>query len=182
MWKKNIQRDFKSKSRFWGLSENTSTSKFCPGKTKNKDVPEPVKNAPDVNYQQQDRQRTCLTYSFASALPHIGTCQIGLEVFCMSNKVVEKHDTVFFFREKMQNHKQLLLFKVLNNCNILKNICDDMVSAILCGSDGKMDHCITVWGNLIFDSNFKNMLPLTVESLDLCCSSDASNDMFVQVV
>ena len=97
----------------------------------------------------------------------------------MSNKVVEKHDTVSFFCEKMQNHKQLLLFKVLDNYNILKNKCDDMVNAILCGSDRKMDHCITVWGKWIFYSNYKNALPLTVESLDLCCSSDESNDTFV---
>ena len=100
----------------------------------------------------------------------------------MPNKVVEKHDTVSFFREKMQNHKQPLIFKVLDNYNILKNKCDDMVIVILCRRDGKMDHCITVWGKWIFDSNFKNALPLTVESLDLCCSSDESNDTFVQVV
>ena len=32
---KNIPRDFESKSRFWGLPENTSTSRFRLEKTKN---------------------------------------------------------------------------------------------------------------------------------------------------
>jgi hypothetical protein len=49
-------------------------------------------------------------------------------------------------------------------------------------SDGKEDHCVTLLGKWIFDSNFKRALPLCKEALDWCCSSDEVKDTFEKVV
>jgi hypothetical protein len=49
------------------------------------------------------------------------------------------------------------------------------------GSDGKDDHCVTVYGSWLFDSNFDYALPLTKEALDLCCLGEDTQDTFVSV-
>ena len=65
--------------------------------------------------------------------------------------------------------------------NILEGEDNDLLIVSLKGSDGKDDHCVTLFGKWIFDSNFKNALPLCKDSLDLCCSSDEKKDTFVSV-
>ena len=84
----------------------------------------------------------------------------------------------------LKKHTKPLNFKILkvNDWNILKNEENNLIVVLLQGSDGKEDHCVTILGKWIFDSNLKNAIPLTKESLDLCCSSDDSNDHFVKVV
>jgi hypothetical protein len=47
--------------------------------------------------------------------------------------------------------------------------------------DHKTDHAISIAGNWIFDSNFEYALPLTQDSLDMCCSSDSRKSKFVGV-
>ena len=37
-------------------------------------------------------------------------------------------------------------------------------------SNHKTDHAVSIAGKWVFDSNFEYALPLTRESLDLCCS------------
>ena len=66
--------------------------------------------------------------------------------------------------------------------NILENGEKDLVVVVLQGSDGKRDHCVTLLGKLIFDSNFEKALPLCCESLDICCLSDEEMALFDCVV
>ena len=40
------------------------------------------------------------------------------------------------------------------------------------GSDGKKDHTVTIYKGQIFDGNFRNVLFVSREALDLCCSED----------
>ena len=40
----------------------------------------------------------------------------------------------------------------------------------LLSNDAKTDHAVAVASNWIFDSNMERALPLSRESLDLCCS------------
>ena len=40
------------------------------------------------------------------------------------------------------------------------------------GSDGKKDHTFTIYKGQIFNGNFKNVLFVSREALDLCCSED----------
>jgi hypothetical protein len=51
----------------------------------------------------------------------------------------------------------------------------------LLGSDAKTDHAVAITGRWIFDSNFKKALPLTKESLDLCCSDDTKKCKWIGV-
>src|SRR5687768_11548379 len=154
-----------------------------PGRdTPHKTMPESLLGLPLVHYKQVEGQRTCLTYSFASALHHVGAKQVASEVVSKSKKIIEKFNTIPYFLETMQ--KQSLNLKRLkaNAWNILKNEEKSMVVVTLRGSDGEEDHCVTVLGNWIFDSNFPNALPLTKDSLDLCCSSEDRAETFVEVV
>jgi len=48
---------------------------------------------------------------------------------------------------------------------------------ILEGSDGGVNHAVTVVENFIFDSNNHTAIPLTRENLDFCCLSDFSLDV-----
>ena len=41
--------------------------------------------------------------------------------------------------------------------------------------DGKSDHVICIVGGWIFDSNIRRALPLSKESLDICCSDGVYN-------
>jgi len=45
------------------------------------------------------------------------------------------------------------------------------LTAILCGKDGHRFHAVTIWKELIFDSNFPSPLHLCKEALDVCCDS-----------
>ena len=75
------------------------------------------------------------------------------------------------------NYKKLKI----KNWDILENGDDDLVIVSLKGSDGKEDHCVALLGKWIFDSIFKNALPLSKEALDLCCSSDEKKETFISV-
>jgi len=77
-----------------------------------------------------------------------------------------------------------LNFKYLKekDWNIYDNHDDELFVALLQGSDGKEDHCVTIFGKWIFDSNIGNALTLDKKSLDYCCSSDDTIDSFVKVV
>ena len=101
----------------------------------------------------------------------------------MSDKVIKKHNTLILFCAMMHTQSCPLNFKVLDSSyNILENAEDALVIAVLCGKDGKHDHCVTVYGRWIFDSNIKHALPLTRASLDICCSSEDTEDKFNHVV
>ena len=60
---------------------------------------------------------------------------------------------------------------------------DELVIAQLQGNDGKDDHAVTIARRLVFDSNMVHALPLTRETLDICCRSDENEtDIFEKVV
>ena len=47
----------------------------------------------------------------------------------------------------------------------------------------RTDHCITVWGKWIFDSNLEFALPLTKDSLNYICSGNFTDEIkFVGVL
>ena len=63
----------------------------------------------------------------------------------------------------------------------MENSISDLILVVLRGSDGKEDHCITVCERWLFDSNFEFALPLCQDSLDLCCSTDETQEKFEAV-
>ena len=54
--------------------------------------------------------------------------------------------------------------------NILENIIEYVTLLQLMDSLGNVNHYISILGPWIFDSNYKNTLFLTHESLDIICS------------
>ena len=84
----------------------------------------------------------------------------------------------------MRRHSNPVHFRSLkvSAWDIFKNEENSLMVALLRGSDYTEDHCVTIWGKWIFDSNFSNALPLTQASLNLCCSADDTHDKFVSVV
>ena len=53
------------------------------------------------------------------------------------------------------------------------------VLTCLKGSDGKEDHTVAIYNNLVFDGNFAFALPFNKDLLDLCCSGDGKQCSFV---
>ena len=141
-------------------------------------------DAPPIHYMQKEGHKTCLVDSFASALHYLGIKQIASELFQAKKKIIDKPDTWDRFQACLESKAPLAL-----KCNLLSmsdwKLTDlketDLVAASLRGSDGKIDHAITIYGSWIFDSNFTHAMPLNQDSLDLCCSSDTSPAKFVCV-
>ena len=53
--------------------------------------------------------------------------------------------------------------------------------ALLRGSNYSEDHCVTLYGQWIFNSNLPKALLLLKENLDLCVSSDGQQVLFEKV-
>ena len=64
----------------------------------------------------------------------------------------------------------------------MDNAPSNLVLVTMGGSNGKEDHCVTLCGKWLFDSNFEYALPLCQEALDLCCSTDDMEAKFEKVV
>ena len=137
-----------------------------------------------MRYRQTKGERYCLVYSFASALAYLGINQLASEILQAANIIVEKHNTFALFTTYLLKKSKYLNFKKLKRIkwNILENEEKDLVIVALKSTNGKEDHCVTLVGKWIFDSNFLNALPLCQDALDLCCSSDTVPDTFHSVV
>ena len=167
----------KSKSKRWVA--------IPPGDAKtHENVPDHLQSGPTIKYRQTMEERYCLVYSFASALHHIGLHQIASETYQAANHIVEKHNTFHLFSLYMKSKAKQLFMQKLKRTkwNILENGDKDLVIVSIRSRDGKEDHCVTLFGKWIFDSNFPKALPLCMEALDLCCSSDTIQDKFECVV
>jgi hypothetical protein len=71
--------------------------------------------------------------------------------------------------------------KLSGSHNILSNISEYPTVLTLEALDGGTQHAITVVGKLIFDSNCERALPLNMNSLDYCCSTDKLKGTFYRV-
>ena len=56
-----------------------------------------------------------------------------------------------------------------------------MVVALLRGSNFSEDHCVTIYGQWIFDFNLPKAFSSLKKSLDLCVSSDGEQVLFEKV-
>ena len=98
-------------------------------------------------------------------------------------KIIDHCDTVKRFSIAVKDSDPHLYFEKLkvSAWNILDIVPNQLVVASVVGSDGKEEHCVTVYNKWAFDSNFDFALPLSKESLDLCCSAEDTQDSFVFV-
>ena len=125
----------------------------------------------------------CFLFLFASALHHIGARQAAFVLYRKSLKIIDHCDTVKRFSgavKECDKHFNFSKLKV-STYDILDPKENQLVVASLRGSDGKEEHCVTIYDKWVFDSNFNFALPWTREALDLCCSSEEATDSFVSV-
>ena len=122
-------------------------------------------------------------FSFASALHHVGARHAASILYRSSKQIVDRSDTVKRFSEAVRKSDNTLYFVKLkaSSYNIYDPMDNQLVVVALKGSDGKEEHCVTIWDKWVFDSNFNFALPLNKESLDLCCSAEHSHEQFVSV-
>ena len=67
--------------------------------------------------------------------------------------------------------------------DILRNQSTYPIVCLLLDTWRRTDHCITVCGKWIFDSNMKVALPLTQNYLNcICCGNDIDDDKFIGVL
>ena len=155
-----------------------------PGKAKPRSsFPEHLEKGPPMKYKQGVNKNTCLVYSFASALHHIGAKLAAFVLIRKSAKIIDHCDTVKRFSIAVKDSDPHMYFEKLkvSAWNILEVVDNQLVVASVVGSDGKEEHCVTVYNKWVFDSNFDFALPLSKESLDLCCSAEDTQDSFVCV-
>jgi len=140
--------------------------------------------APDMKFVQAEGERACMLYSFASVLHHIGAREVASHVRQLTSRISDQHDTFDKFIDFMRGMKRSIQFKKLdlNQWNILNNADNDVVVVLLRGSDLSEDHCVTLFGKWIFDSNLPKALSLSKENLDICCSSDGDPVLFQKVM
>ena len=67
--------------------------------------------------------------------------------------------------------------------DILQNHCNYPTVCLLLDTSHRKNHCITVCGKWIFDSNLESALPLTKASLNYICSGNDTDEItFVGVL
>ena len=148
-------------------NKNAKWISVPPGADKHhENAPEHLQTGPEVKYRQSKGERYCLVYSFASALHHIGLHHFASLIYQAADKIVEKHDTFILFSKYLQQKSKYMIHqKLKKKWNILENGENDLVIvSIKSSSNGKEDHCVTLFGKWIFDSNFKKALPLHLGS------------------
>jgi hypothetical protein len=151
-----------------------------------------LNNAPVAKYwQSEDNKETrkCLFFSIASALNYLGHSSLAFRIgSARCGQDIQGWDFVGnMMKTRSAKEQQLFKYRRLTNVELLEwNLFKDAPKFHLCAlgvmsSDGKTDHAIAIVNKWIFDANFERGLPLTVKSLNLCCSSSGRPTTFVKV-
>jgi hypothetical protein len=152
-------------------------------------------DAPVLKYTRKgsttDNERTCVLKGAASCLSYLGFKRIAF-FLCNDLKSGQKEESGFEYFQYMMDPKRLekkerkaFQFMKLKKQQIGSwDILVDSQQYLMClvgmhSNDGKGDHAVAVAGKWIFDSNLDYALPLTKESLDLCCSDGLRKSSFV---
>ena len=137
---------------------------------------------------QQGKRDTCLTSSLASALHFIGWEEEANKLETIGQSYVEGradqlamlyhiiHDIMPRWLEpkRIRKKEALALLQQQHDYGTIK-LC------VLEGSDGSKNHAVTIFGNLIFDSNEQLALPLERHALDYCTSTPEQASTYVSV-
>jgi hypothetical protein len=59
---------------------------------------------------------------------------------------------------------------------------NELAVVVARGSNGKVDHCISIAKGFLFDSNFKHAVALNRDTMDLVCSDDKHKCLYVDYV
>jgi hypothetical protein len=150
---------------------------------------------PKLQYTRDVRltnDRTCVLKGAASCLWFLGHKRLA-NLLC--NDVISgfKMDKGFDYFQYVMDPKRLekserraFQFVKLKTNPKKWDILKDSQEYIMClvgllANDSKTDHAVAISGKWIFDSNLDYALPLSKDSLDLCCSNDKNKNQFVGV-
>ena len=156
-----------------------------------------LKSAPPVKYQQGN-DPTCCFSSLASALDAIGdvvAASVISSAITLSTKVtgVDATSQVHAYKSRIDYARCLMAnqvkipggqkccyqsmpYKPGKTYDILNDISQFPTLVQLMDLRGNMQHCVTVAGKWIFNSNFPKAIPLTAKSLNDCCSEMEEKD------
>ena len=99
-----------------------------------------------MKFRQEEGQNTCLVYSFASTLDHIGAKMAAFVLYRKSQKIINRIDTVARFCVAVKESDTYFHFVKLKlpTYDILHPVDNQLVVASLRGSDGKEEHCVII--------------------------------------
>ena len=112
-----------------------------------------------------------------------GARQAASKIVQKGDKTINRCNTIQRFYKTVTGSNSHFNFERIKdkNWDIFANGEKDLVVALLLGSDRKEDHCITLYGQWIYDSNFDYALLLTKECLDMCCSAEDTHETYQSV-
>ena len=141
-------------------------------------------NGPLLHYQQKDDERTCMVLAMASIMHYSGDTSAGAWMKNRFKRYLSDPAAFQTFVKDIRHHVKLLKSGATlgKHFDILGSGLSGIYLAQVQGSDGKEDHCVAVSDKWIFDTNYKNALPRSQESLDMCCSSDEEKSLFVMCI
>ena len=156
-----------------------------------------LENAPSVKYCNNGvakALRRCVLDSAASGLAYLGFDRLAILIGSTREDPTTTANPMSLLGSILQEktikegERQIFEYLSLNKKRVKHwNALESPKEYMLCvlgirSSDGKSDHAICIVnGEWIFDSNFRKALPMNMESLDLCSSSDERETKFVEV-
>ena len=148
-----------------------------------------INNASTVHYQQDYNQDFCVPKALVSMLHYmnlINEAEQLHKLFCIdqdcfidgvANLKDVSHKAIDVLSTSLQCHKITRNSKFNWETDIQKN---DMIIAVLEGSDGQVNHAVGICNSYIFDANEESAIPLCKEGLDYCVSSPVEKLQFIR--
>jgi hypothetical protein len=135
----------------------------------------------------QNGSDTCLFCSFASALHFLHLTDKATVVASYASQFAASSPFGIFSWDGLLSVMReacpwLQPKKIFGDAfDIFHDLSEYPTALCLEAADGGTQHAVTVVGGLIFDSNCERALPLTIQSLNYCCSSDEIEGRFARV-
>jgi len=141
---------------------------------------------PHVQHMQNGKP-TCLFSSCASALHYLGfeeSAKYVQDKAQFFSSASPTSDNLWYHLKKVMQETCRILQPVTvhgSMNNILSNTSPYPIVVALEDMEGGTHHAVTIVGRLIFDSNCSRALPLTMRSLNYCCSTDKVQGKFKKI-
>ena len=137
--------------------------------------------ASPIAYPQENRP-TCVTSSLASCMRQLGYLVFARLIENYGREFIKDHTKnqsksvnylVTHLRNNVPDFANVWIHKPLpSDYDIWKDRKPQQPKLIqIHGSDGAVNHAVTIWNNLIFDSNLDHAVPLNRKNLEDCCDA-----------
>lgn len=179
----NFKQYYLDEVREAGLKKTIKYIAIPPGRSvMPENIPIEIGKGPDQKYYQKEDENTCLTISFSNMLYYCNLQEHANLVFTQRKKFEDCINVWTIFNAFLVKLSPYLQCVKINS--ELESLQEEhfFTPVITClkGSDGKMDHTVTIYKGLVFDGNFPYALPLSDQSLNICCSSKEQKVLFVE--